>query len=91
MCSFSSTLMDSNLCSNLLYTLHNGAYNTSQNTWAFLNTVEACKAIYTKQEYEATTRARQVQNIIMHPSLQSYLDIANKNLLYHNPVQPADI
>ena len=55
--------------------------------WSFLNTVSGNKDMHTKREQKAATRARKVQNIMMHPSTRQHMDIADQHLLRNNPAK----
>jgi hypothetical protein len=59
--------------------------------WAFVTTVSEKKDVYTKRAYLAAVWAPRVQNIIMHPSKQDNLWIADRHLLPNSPVQTVDI
>jgi hypothetical protein len=56
-----------------------------------INTVADNKANYTARSYKQALVARKLQNVIGHPSLVSYVDIVNNNLIKNCPINGEDV
>jgi hypothetical protein len=69
-----------------LYYLEAGA-----STIVLVNTVADNKSKYTNRDYSRATLARKIQNIIGRPSIRTFLQIVDNNLMPNCPITRADI
>jgi hypothetical protein len=66
--------------------------DTAENSGTVLvNTVADKKSNYTNRNYKQALLARKIQNMIGRPSLRSFLQIVENNLLKNCPVNRADV